>query len=138
MNAAPGTGPPRSPLRRLLALAVDVEDHELPALTWSFLYFFFLLASYYVLRPLRDEMGIAGGVQRLPWLFTGTLAVMFLAVPAWSALAARLPVRRLIPVVYGFFLLNLLGFFAAFQFAGAQVWAARAFFVWTSVFNLFV
>ena len=138
MNAASGTGAPRSPLRRLLALAVDVQDSELGAVTWSFLYFFFLLASYYVLRPLRDEMGIAGGVQRLPWLFTGTLAVMFLAVPAWSALAARLPARRLIPIVYGFFLLNLLGFFAAFQVAGAQVWAARAFFVWTSVFNLFV
>jgi len=138
MNAATGTDAPRSPLRRLLGLAVDVHDGELPAMAWSFLYFFFLLASYYVLRPLRDEMGIAGGVQRLPWLFTGTLLVMFLAVPLWSALAARLPVRRLIPIVYGFFLLNLLGFFAAFQVAGAQVWAARAFFIWTSVFNLFV
>ena len=138
MVAASGTGAPRPPLRRLLALAVDVQDSELPAVAWSFLYFFFLLAAYYVLRPLRDEMGIAGGVQRLPWLFTGTLMVMFLAVPIWSALAARLPVRRLIPIVYGFFLLNLLGFFAAFQVAGAQVWAARAFFIWTSVFNLFV
>jgi AAA family ATP:ADP antiporter len=121
-----------------VARVVDVRPEETRGLVWSFLYFFFLLGSYYVLRPLRDEMGIAGGIDHLQWLFTATLSVMLVAVPIWSALAARLPPRRLIAIVYRFFLGNLLLFFALFQLTNAQVPVARAFFVWTSVFNLFV
>ncbi|HET6283591.1 MAG TPA: MFS transporter [Polyangia bacterium] len=123
---------------RLLTRAVPVRREEVTALVWSFLYFLCLLASYYILRPLRDEMGIAGGVQNLPWLFTGTFVAMLAAVPLWSALASRLPRGRLIPLAYRFFMGNILLFFVLFQLEGAEVHAARAFFIWTSVFNLFV
>jgi AAA family ATP:ADP antiporter len=117
---------------------VDLQPGESDGLLWAFWYFFFLLAGYYVLRPLRDEMAISGGIERLPWLFTATLILMVVAVPIWSALAARLPTRRLIAIVYRFFLGNLLLFFVLFQFPSIHVWVARALFVWTSVFNLFV
>jgi AAA family ATP:ADP antiporter len=117
---------------------VDVRPHELQGLCWSFLTFFFLLGGYYVLRPLRDEMGIAAGVDRLQWLFTATLAAMLLAVPIWSALVARFPAHQLIPWAYRFFLVNLLLFFVAFRFPDLRLGAARVFFVWTSVFNLLV
>ncbi len=120
--------------RRLVA----VEPGEVAALLWSFAYFFLLLCSYYILRPLRDEMGIAGGVQQLPWVFTGTFVAMLTAVPLFGWCAARFSRRKLLPVVYYFFAANLLLFYALFQFEGHAALTARAFFIWVSVFNLFV
>src|SRR3989344_7886783 len=126
-----------TPMRWLQRLVV-IEPAELGALLWSFAYFFLLLCSYYILRPLRDEMGIAGGVKNLPWVFTGTFVVMLAAVPLFGWCAARFPRRTLLPVVYGFFTANLLLFYLLFQIDGHQALTARAFFIWTSVFNLFV
>jgi len=117
---------------------VAFEPGEAAGALWSFAYFFFLLSGYYVLRPLRDEMGITGGVQQLPWLFTGTFVAMLLAVPAFGALTARLPHRRFLPAVYYFFIANILGFYVLFTAGIGVAYIARAFFIWTSVFNLFV
>ena len=122
----------------LAARAIHAEPGELKAVLLSFAYFFFLLSSYYILRPLRDEMGVAGGVQKLPWLFTGTFIAMLVAVPAFSALAARVPRHRFIPLSYRFFSANILLFWLLFATHTFQVGAARAFFIWTSVYNLFV
>ena len=97
-----------------------------------------MLASYYVLRPVREEMGVATGMQRLPWLFTGTFLAMAAAVPIFGALAARFPRRTLLPVVYAFFIACILGLFALLRGAGPPSWAPAAFFIWLSVFNLFV
>ena len=110
----------------------------MPALLCSALYFFLLLCSYYILRPVRDAMGIAGGVDNLQWVFTATFVVMLLAVPAFGWAVSRFPRRRLLPVVYGFFLSNLLAFAALLHSGVAEQWVARCFFVWVSVFNLFV
>ncbi len=129
-----GSGWPFQVLHRL----VDVRPAEVPALLWSFAYFFLLLSGYYILRPLRDEMGIAGGVKQLQWVFTGTFIAMLAAVPVFGAVAARLPRRRLLPIVYYFFIANILIFFALFKSDVSQVAVARTFFIWTSVFNLFV
>jgi len=122
----------------LLQRLARIEPGEGRAVAWAFAYFFLLLASYYILRPLRDEMGIAGGLSKLPWVFTATFAAMLVAVPLFGALSARLPRRRLLPLVYGFFVVNLLLFHAAFQVTAWHEWTARVFFVWVSVFNLFV
>ncbi len=111
---------------------------EMPGFICSFMYFFCLLCSYYILRPVRDEMGIQGGLDNLPWLFTGTFLAMICATPAFGWLAARVPQRRLVPAVYYFFTANILIFYALMQ-SGLPVQAvAAAFFVWTSVYNLFV
>ena len=107
------------------------------ALVWSFAYFFCLLAGYYVLRPLRDEMGVAGGVRNLQWLFTATFVTMLAAVPVYGALVARLPRRRFIPLVYHFFVVNLAVFWFFLFFGIEKVVTARVFFIWVSVFNLF-
>jgi len=124
-------------LHRLVARAVAVKPEELRALLWSFAYFFSLLAGYYVLRPLRDQMGIAGGVRNLPWLFTATFVVLLLAQPLYGALVARLPRARFIPLVYHFFVANLALFWLLLTLHVAEVELARVFFVWVSVFNLF-
>ena len=104
---------------------------------WSFAYFFCLLAAYYILRPLRDEMGIAGGVRNLQWLFTATFLVMLAAVPLYGALVARVPRRRFIPLVYHFFVLNLAVFWVLLALDFERQTVARVFFVWISVFVLF-
>ncbi len=104
---------------------------------WSFAYFFCLLAAYYILRPLRDEMGIAGGVRNLQWLFTATFLVMLAAVPLYGALVARVPRRRFIPLVYHFFVLNLAIFWVLLALEVERQTVARVFFVWISVFVLF-
>jgi AAA family ATP:ADP antiporter len=129
-DAAPGPG--------LLARAVQVRPGEAAAALWSCSYFFCLLASTYILRPVRDEMGITAGVERLPWLFTATFLAMAAVVPVFGALAARYPRRTLLPLVYGFFIVTILGLFALLRGGHRPAWAPGAFFVWLSVFNLFV
>jgi ATP:ADP antiporter, AAA family len=104
---------------------------------WSFAYFFCLLAGYYILRPLRDEMGVAGGVRNLQWLFTATFVVMLAAVPLYGALVARLPRRVFIPLVYHFFVANLAIFWLLLTLDYERQIVARVFFVWISVFVLF-
>ena len=78
----------------LLLRVVNVERQEVAALVWSFAYFFCLLCGYYILRPVRDEMGIQAGIDQLQWLFTATFVVMLAAVPIFGTLVARLPRRR--------------------------------------------
>lgn len=124
--------------RKLLARAVNARGRELSAALWAFAWFFSLLCGLYVLRPLREEMGIRGGVDKLHWLFTATFVVMVAAVPAFSALVARVPRARAIPIAYRFAVLNLLAFFALLHLGWAPVAVARALFVWISVYNLFV
>ncbi|MBI3056823.1 MAG: MFS transporter, partial [Betaproteobacteria bacterium] len=124
-------------LDRWLARVVAVRPGEIRALLWSFAYFFCLLAGYYVLRPLRDEMGIAGGVRNLQWLFTATFVVLLAAVPLFGAVVAKLPRRRFIPLVYHFFVVNIAIFWLLLSFDIGKQNVARVFFVWISVFNLF-
>jgi ATP:ADP antiporter, AAA family len=120
-----------------LGQVVPATPQERRAALWSFAYFFTLLAGYYVLRPLRDQMGIAGGVKALPWTFTATFVTLLVAQPIYGELVAKLPRSRFIPVVYHFFAFNLLVFWLLLQLGIATVIVARVFFVWVSVFNLF-
>jgi len=109
----------------------------LAAALWSFAYFFTLLAGYYVLRPLRDQSAISGGIKALPWMFTATFVTLLVAQPLYGALVARLPRRRFIPIVYHFFVANLALFWLLLTLKVEEVAVARVFFVWVSVFNLF-
>jgi ATP:ADP antiporter, AAA family len=127
---------------RFSTRVLGIERHEFVAVAWSFVYFFCLLSAYYMLRSVRETMAILGGTQNIPWLFTGTFTVMLLATPVFGRIASRYPRRTFLPWVYYFFIANILLFFAAFTwFMESEhivVWVARSFFVWLSVFNLFV
>ncbi|QRN96417.1 MFS transporter [Archangium violaceum] len=122
----------------MLKRFVNVKDEEVGSVLLSFVYFFTLMCGYAILKPLRDEMATAKGVKNVSWLFTATFVVMLVAVPAFSALVSRWPRQRVIPLVYRFFLLNLLGFFGVLKLGVGGDHVARAFFVWVSVYNLFV
>ena len=117
---------------------MNVERGEVKALLWSFGYFFCLLCSYYIVRPMREEMGIAGGVENLQWLFTGTFLAMLAAVPLFGWLTSRYPRRQFLPYVYYFFIAHILVFFILFKSDITHAYIARAFFIWASVFNLFI
>jgi AAA family ATP:ADP antiporter len=125
---------------RLLGRVVDVKREELPALGWTWLYFYAVLASYYVIRPISDEAGVAAGVDNLPWLWTGTLIAVSLSNPVFGALVARLPRVRFVSLSSRFFALNLIAFFFLLRWATGEenIWLGRVFYVWTAVFNLFV
>ncbi|HEY1583963.1 MAG TPA: MFS transporter [Chthoniobacterales bacterium] len=124
----------------LLLKIVDVRPNEVRALFLACLFNFVLLGSYYVIRPIRDDIAAAGGVENLSWMFTGTLVAMLLANAAFSAIVARMPRRRFLPIAYRFFIANLIIFYLLMRFASPaqNVWVGRAFYVWVSVFNLFV
>jgi AAA family ATP:ADP antiporter len=124
---------------RVLQRVVAVEPNEVRALLWSCAYFFCVLSSYFILRPLREEVGIAEGTDKLPYLWTGTLAGMALANPLFSYLVSRYPRRVFLPWTYRFFAANLLVFFALLKLLPADraVYVGRVFYCWLSVFNLF-
>jgi len=138
MDRMTGSSTPRVGLSRSLTRIARIDPGEIGAALWSFACFFCLLCGYYVLRPLRDEMGVQGGVENLPWLFSATFAAMLAVVPVFGFAASRLARRRLVPWTYLFFITNVLGFYGLFSTGVAPPAVARAFFVWVSVFNLFV
>src|SRR5271170_6597237 len=127
-------------LHRVLNKIIDVRPNEVPALAWSWLYIFAVLSAYYIMRPIRDQMGVAGGVNNLQWLFTGTLVGMLCLNVPYSYLVKTLPRTRFIPISYRFFAANILVFAALLYFADSEqtIWVGRAFFIWISIFNLFV
>lgn len=139
-EAEPAAEPGGGALHRILRFAIDVRPNEVAALVWSCIYVFAILSAYYVIRPIRDEMGVQGGVDNLQWLFTGTLLAMLAVNPPFSALVRRLPRKQFISITYRFFMLNLLGFVGCFMLlpVDQHVWLGRVFFIWASVFNLFV
>ncbi len=114
----------------LLYRVLRAEPHELAAVAWAFAYFFLLLCSYYLLRPVRDALAVELGSAALQRLFTATFLAMLVLVPVFGWLSARLPRRKLLPAIYGFFALNLVAFSFYLD--------STVFFVWLSVFNLFV
>src|SRR3974390_2923480 len=122
-------------VQRWLGRAVPATPQERAAALWSFAYFFTLLAGYYVLRPLRDQMGIAGGVRALPWTFTATFVTLLLAQPLYGALVAKLPRARFIPIVYHFFVANLALFWLLLTLQVNTAMVARVFYVWVAVFS---
>lgn len=124
--------------RRLLCRLVEARPDETGALLAGFAYFFCLLCGYYLLRPLRDALGLVGGPGQLQWLFTATFIAMLLLVPVFGFLAQRWPPRRFVAVIYRFFALNILCFSALFAAGVQELAVARVFFVWISVYNLFV
>src|SRR5438045_8356496 len=125
-------------MKRVLQKIVDVKPNEIRALWLGFFFFFVVLAGYYVIRPIRDNIG-AQQFENLWWMFTVVLVAMIVANALFSMIVARMSRRRFIPIAYRFFILNLIIFFVLMRYMppGKQPWVDGCFFVWVSVFNLF-
>lgn len=134
-----GASKPLSSRSASIARVLNIREEELSAALWAALYFFALLATNYVLRPLRETMGVKD-LEKLPWMYTGTLLGTLVANPLYAMLVRRFPRRKFIPFVHRFFELNLLLFFAALWLLppAAQKSLPAAFFIWVSVYNFFI
>jgi AAA family ATP:ADP antiporter len=126
-------------IKRFFEKIVDVRPGEIRALWLGFIFNFVVLGGYYVIRPIRDNIG-AEGLENLSWMFTATLVTMLIANALFSAIVARMSRRKFIPIAYRFFIANLVIFFVLMRTLPPvqNVWVGRAFYVWVSVFNLFV
>ena len=136
--------------RQRLSAALGVAAGEWRALLWSFVYFFSLLCAYYVIRPVRDEMIVRFGADRMQWVYTTVFVVMLLLTPVYGWLVSRWPRRRFLPIVYLFFIACLVGFWLLFGhndaiavFLGVDPTVLGSILVmtlavWITVFNLFV
>ena len=127
--------------RAVVSRLTGTRPEEAGIVLLSAAYFFFILSAYYVLRPIRDAFGVAGGPENIPWLFTATLGGMLVAHPIFASIVSRWPRKRFVTVTYRFFMLNLLVYYLLLTGLGespAAIWVGRTFFVWISVFNLFV
>ncbi len=127
-------------MNRIFAKVVDVKPEEIRALWLGFAFNFMVLGGYYVIRPIRDEIGASSGVENLPWMFTATLVAMLIANALFSALVAGMSRRKFIPMAYRFFIANLVIFSVLMRVLtpAQEAWLGRTFFVWLSVANLFV
>lgn len=133
------TPPAPPPTRHWYARLVDIHPGEGSSVAWATAYFFLLLCTNFLLKPVREAMGIAGGADKLPMVWTGTLLLSLAVQPLFAMLIGRLPRRTFLPLVYHASVACFLGFWAAFEFAPAE-WTkvlGYAFYIWFSVFNLF-
>src|SRR6266705_792057 len=127
-------------MTKLLTKIVDVKPDEIRALWLAFVFNFLVLGGYYVIRPIRDNIGAESGIENLSWMITAVLVTMLIANALFSAIVARMSRRKFIPIAYRFFIANLIIFYILMRTLAPaqQTWVNYSFFVWVSVFNLFV
>ena len=126
--------------KNLISFLPTIEKNEKIILLRAFLFFFFVLASWYALRPVRNELAVQGGIYNLPWLLMGVMLAMLIINPIYSWLVSRINQNRLILYIYSFFILNLILFLTMWTFAGEEgrIWTGRAFYIWANVYSFFV
>ena len=117
--------------------AFKIEPGELRATLLSFFFMLTLMASYYLLRPIRDAMSSNWTDAELSTLFSATFLFSIVAVMLYGAACSRIRFRRLVPGVYGLFALSFVGFYFAVGSNQDAEWARKSFYVWISVFSLF-
>ena len=126
--------------RGVLGRLGTIEPGEGRSTMMGALYFFFALASYFILRAVRDAVGVAAGTSTLPWLFTGTLITTLVMNPVYATVVSKLPVRRFIPIVYRVFIGLLLAFAAIIRSGPpwSEPYLGPTFWILTSIYSLFV
>ena len=134
----PSSTPTVSRFARLLNRSAQIEPQERRAVALAFLCNFMVLASYYILRPVRDTVATVFGTEQLQLLFTGTFVCTLIASPLYVLLASWLQLRRLLPGVFWFWTLNVLLFQGLFHLAPQSRLLAGIYFVWFSTVNLFM
>lgn len=128
--------PPSSGVAGWIARLFNVRIHEAPVVGAGLAMFFLLFAGYFMLRPIRETMGVAGGVDNLQWLFTGTFVATLAVLPLYGWIASKVSRRRIVPWVFGAVVASLLGFGLAMLARPDDIWLARTFYIWVSVINL--
>ena len=118
----------------------NINKEEALTLFKAFCFFFFVLASWYALRPVRNELAVQGGINNLPWLLTGVMLAMLIINPIYSWLVSKVDSKKIVLYVYSFFILNLILFLSLWYISGSEgrIWTGRAFYIWCNVYSFFV
>lgn len=126
--------------KTLLSRLLNIDPEDRHSFAWSAGWFATVLSAYYIVRPVRESLGSMEGATRLKFFFTAVFLTMLVAVPLYAIVVARFPRRRLVPIVYRFLTLNLIGFSLAMRQSDAVVvtYVAPVFFVWVSVYIMFL
>jgi ATP:ADP antiporter, AAA family len=126
----------KSRLSTILARLLNVEPREAPAVAAGLLMFFLLFTGYFMLRPVRETMGVASGPETLQWLFTGTFLATIAVLPLFGWVASKVSRRSILPWTYGFFVANLLGLLRFSRSNRRTSGPPASSNIWLSVFNL--
>ncbi|MBR9989276.1 MAG: MFS transporter [Gemmatimonadetes bacterium] len=123
-------------MQRLLNIR---RDEVAPVLMAAF-YFFCILIALQVLRPAREALGMERGIEAIRWLFQGTLIITLFVNPVFAWLVSRFRRMVFISTTYLFFAANLVIFYILLVFTPTAIGqtSGQVFYVWMSVFNLFV
>lgn len=97
-----------------------------------------LLAGYYMLRSLREAFALEVGREHIGTLFYATFLVMLAILPLYWFLVARLPRRRLFPVIYTAVVLLFAGLATGLLQAPGSRAIAAVYFVAVTSLNLFL
>jgi|TARA_R110002072_G_scaffold4764_5_gene33288 AAA family ATP:ADP antiporter len=124
-------------LQRTLARACEIQPQETRATLASFLLVFFLMGSYYILRPVRDALASDWTDAEVSWLWTFTFFLSFIAVSLYGTAVSRIRFQRLVPSVYGLFAVSFILFYMGSQLLSERVLLDKAFYLWVSLFSLF-
>ncbi|MEO8003174.1 MAG: translocase [Arenimonas sp.] len=130
----------RTAKNSMWAIVTGAEPEERRLLAISFFYFLCVLASYYMLRPLRDQFSAAVGSTNLWQFWVGTFLVMLALTPVFGSIVSKFPREKFVPAIYIFFILCIAAFVPAFAIQdriGPRL-LGIIFYVWVSTFNLFV
>tara|TARA_Y100000996_G_scaffold213713_1_gene167847 strand:+ start:542 stop:1798 length:1257 start_codon:yes stop_codon:yes gene_type:complete len=108
------------------------------SLLGSFL-FFLVLSSWYILRPVRNEMAVTN-VNELPYLLAAGAVLMLLINPLYSWIASKLDLKKIVLFCYSFLILNLIFFLLSWRVLdfGNSIWLGRVFYVWCNIYSFFV
>lgn len=124
----------------LLQRFVNVRREEVAPILASALFFFCILTALMVVRPAREALGVEQGIDTVRWLFIGTAVVTLMVNPIFGWMVSRFPRLQFISATYIFFAISLAVFYCLLVFAPEAIGntSGRIFYVWFSVFNLFV
>ncbi len=127
-------------MRDRIASLFNLRRGEIAPVVIAALFFFCILTALMLLRPARDALGMQRGIESIRWLFIGTAVVTLLVNPVFGWLVSRFRRLHFISATYLFFAASLAGFWALLVFAPGAVGerSGQVFYVWFSVFNLFV
>jgi ATP:ADP antiporter, AAA family len=118
----------------------NIRRDEVAPILASALFFFCVLTALMVLRPAREALGMQRGIEAIRWLFMGTAVVTLLVNPLFGLLVSRFRRLVFIAATYLFFAASLLVFYGVLVLAPQAIGetTGQVFYVWFSVFNLFV
>ena len=82
----------------------------------SFLYFFFVICSYYVLKPLRDGLAMEFGATNINYLNILSMFSLLIVNAVYSLIVGKYKREIFIPAITSFFLVSILFFWSIFTF----------------------